>query len=433
MSWLADASYIIIALLLVALNGFFVAAEFALVKVRGTRLDMLVKDGRPMARLARFLGERLDASLSACQLGITMASLGLGWVGEPAFARLLKPLLHWLGIDSPNTVHAIGFAVAFTAITALHLVVGEQAPKIFAIRRPEPMLLWCAAPLAAFYFLAYPLLAALNATTGWLLRLFGVKAGEHDQPHSEEEIRALVSQAHVHGELTPAEHRLIQAVFAFDDLICRRVMVPRNDVVCLLADQPLDECLRVVQQTQHTRYPVATTSLDDVIGILHIKDLVGVAEDAALPDLVRPAHHVPETIPISRLLRHFQSTHQLMALVDDEYGTVVGIVTLENVLEQIVGSVEDEFDREQPPITREGPHTFVALGATPLSLVNEAMGTQLDARDVDTVSGLLTETARRALNKGDQVELDGAVAEVLEVDGTRATKVRLQLPEEGQE
>jgi CBS domain containing-hemolysin-like protein len=425
--WLIDTLSLLLALLLVLLNGFFVAAEFALVKVRGSQLAVLGEAGGLLGRVAHWLGKRLDASLSACQLGITMASLGLGWVGEPAFAHLLRPLFEKIGVSDPKVLHTAAFIVAFTGITALHLVVGEQGPKIFAIRRPQRLLLWCALPLAAFYFLSYPLLYALNATTSALLRIVGVSgADEHDTPHTEEEIRSLVAQSHAHGELTRGEHRLINAVFRFDDLICRRVMVPRSEVVYFTVDQSLDELKQVICEKKHTRYPVCETSLDDVIGVLHSKDLIGVGHESLdLRSLVRPPHHVPETLPASRLLRHFQATHQLMAFVDDEYGTVVGIVTLENLVEQIVGSVEDEFDHEEPLIVEEGENRFIVQGTTTLDVVSQRLNVDLESDEVDTFSGYLTARAGRVLKVDDRLELQGAIAEILEIDGTRATRIRV--------
>jgi CBS domain containing-hemolysin-like protein len=430
MNWLTDARDIGIALLLVGVNGFFVAAEFALVKVRVSQLDVLRGSGSLVGRVAQWLGQRLDASLSACQLGITMASLALGWVGEPAFADLLEPLFLAAGVTTPHLVHTITFIIAFSTITTLHLVIGEQAPKIFAIRRPEQILVWCALPLAVFYFLSYPLLWALNASTTVLLRFAGVdSANEHDSPHTEDEIRALVAQSHVHGELTRSEHSLINAVFEFDDLICRRVMVPRSNVVYFTVNQPLSECLPIAKQTKHTRYPICETSLDDAIGILHIKDLIDVDADDKIDfrAIVRTLHHVPETMPVRRLLRHFQQTHQLMALVDDEYGTVVGVVTLENVLEPIIGAVEDEFDNEAPPIIEEGNGRFVVRGDATLAFVNRRLRLNLEADDADTLSGYLTVSIGRGLQTGDKLDLQDAAVEIMEVDGTRATKLRVTL------
>ncbi len=426
--------YLAVAVALIILNGFFVAAEFALVKVRISRIDKLVREKRPFAKTARWLAKRLDESLSACQLGITMASLGLGWVGEPAFARLLAPVLHMIGIQDENFLHILGFVLAFSAITALHLVVGEQFPKIFAIRRPEPILLWCAAPLKFFYIILYPFLILLNVTTSFLLRLVGISgASEHD-PSTEAEIRALLREAHIHGNLSLNEHSLINNVFEFDDLIVRRVMVPRGEVAFFDVTQPLTEIVDQVRRSKHTRYPVCDGSLDHVLGVAHIKDLLGVApdsEDFDIRSLMRPPKKVPETMPISRVLRHFQATHQLLAFVIDEHGTITGIVTLENVLERIVGPVEDEFDTEQPNVVPTGPNEYVVNGSTGLAEARDEIGIPLQESDeADTVSGLLMDLHQKILTQGDVIELDGATAEVLEVKRDRATRVRFRLPVE---
>ncbi len=430
--WQGNLTYLLVAAVMVILNGFFVAAEFALVKVRRGQINDLVQQRRPFARTASWLLDRLDGSLSACQFGITMASLALGWVGEPAFAKLLEPVFHAVGITSQAALHTTGFIVAFTIITALHLVIGEQAPKIFAIRKPEVMVLWCAAPLKFFYVLFYPFLVALSFVTSQLLRLVGIdNASEHDTPHTEAEIQALVQLSHGHGELTHSEHQLIQAVFRFDDMICRRVMVPRSDTVFFDVDQPLAECLEVVRRSKHTRYPLCEDTLEQIIGIIHIKDLVGLDANGMvdLRELARPPHHVPETMPISQLLRHFQESHQLMAIVVDEHGTVVGIVTLENVLEQIIGPVEDEFDKEVPDIAQLGDRQFMVHGSTHLDVVNKKFGLNLNAIDVDTMAGIMLERVGRLLEVGDQVDFDGVVARVTEVDGARAKSIQLTLPE----
>jgi CBS domain containing-hemolysin-like protein len=333
--WLYDSLNIIFAMILVAVNGFFVAAEFALVKVRKGRLDVLVRKKRPFAGTARWLLNRLDPSLSACQLGITMASLGLGWIGEPAVARLLRPLLQAIGIVSEIWIHGVAFAVAFTAITAVHIVLGEQAPKIFAIRRPESVLLWFALPMKFFYFLSFPFMVALNASTAFVLRIVGIgSASEHEAAHSEEEIRALLSQAHKQGELTRSEHRLLNAIFEFDDLVCRKIMIPRNDVTFFDVNCPISDCIETAKRTKHSRYPICEGSLDRIIGVVHIKDLIGISADECidLKSMMRPPRFVPETISVNRLLRQFQATHQHMAFVVDEHGTMVGAVTIDYVL-----------------------------------------------------------------------------------------------------
>ena len=430
--WQYDLLMIFIAGLLVLINGFFVGAEFALVKIRESRLEEMVKERRPFASTASWLFDRLDASLSACQLGITMASLGLGWIGEPVIAHLLRPLLFSIGITSEILLHAIAFTIAFTVITAFHLVLGEQAPKIAALRRPETAVLWCALPLKFFYHLSYPFMAALNSTTAFLLRKAGIEgASEHEIPHSEEEIRALLMQAHIAGELSRSEHRLINAVFEFDELICRRVMLPRADVVYLDANISLSEVIDVIHRTKHTRYPVCEGSLDKIVGVVHIKDLIGLSADTDfdLSSVIRPPQYVPETMPVRRLLRQFQSTHQHLAFLVGEYGTVSGVVTLDNILESIIGPVEDEFDDEQPEIVSEGPKQYNISGNTSMDAINQRFGLKLESPDADTVAGLMMARTDKLLAQGDRVELPGATAEVLEVRGPRTIRIRLTLSE----
>lgn len=431
-TWVDDLIQLAIALFLVILNGFFVAAEFALVKVRGSQVEELVRQKRPFANTAKWLVTRLESSLSAGQLGITMASLALGWVGEPAFARLLEPILRGIGITSEGLIHGIAFTVAFTLITALHLVIGEQAPKIFAIRRPEQMVLWCAVPMKIFCILSYPLLVSLNKLTSIILKYLGVEggAGSHDTPHSEEEIRALLREAHIHGDVTRNEHRLIDAVFEFDDMICRRVMVPRADVEYFKTDQSSEECIDQARRSRHTRFPLCEGGLDDVLGVIHIKDLVGLTGDESLDlkSIARPRKNVPENMQISRLLKHFQATRQHMAFVMDEYGTTVGIVTLENVIEQIVGAVQDEFDLETPDIVPDVPGSYIVQGSTSIAVVERVLNLELgDHPDVDTFSGLLMDVAGTIAQVGDKVQLHGASAEVLEVDGSRAVRIKVKL------
>ena len=347
-----------IAAVLVILNGFFVAAEFALVKVRFSQIEQMIKDKKMFAKTAKWLALRLDHSLSACQLGITMASLALGYVGEPAFAFLIEPIFTAVGVESPKMLRIIGFIVSFSVITSLHLVIGEQAPKIFAIRRPEEMVRWCAPTMKFFYYLLFPFMYVLNWATevilGWLG--LGGSSGHGDAVHTEEEIRTLLREAHIHGQLTGSEHYLLNNVFEFDDLICRLVMVPRSEVQILDVNMSFSELLKFAKETKHTRYPVCDGSLDNLLGVVHMKDLLGIdANDDSfdIRSVMRPPEKVPENLPISKVLKHIQNSHQLLTFVVDEYGTIIGICTLENVLEKIIGPVDDEFDKTDEPAIRQ--------------------------------------------------------------------------------
>jgi CBS domain containing-hemolysin-like protein len=420
-----------LAVFLLLLNGFFVAAEFALVKVRPSQLEVLVADGRRFAKTAQWLSDHLDAALGACQLGITIASLGLGWVGEPAIAKLFEPVFDAFGVTSPAIIHGVSFAIGFSVITALHLVVGELAPKALAIRRAEATALVCSVPLRWFYLTFYPILVVLNGAALALIRLFGIEpTGAHGE-HSEAELRALLARAQIAGELTRSEHELLHAVFEFDDLTCRHVMLPRGDIDFIRLDASYDEWIGMVRRTKHTRYPLCDDSLDKTVGIIHIKDLLAFDPAAAetLTNLMRPPHFVPETMPMSRLLRYFQAVRQHSALVVNELGTVTGMVTLENAIEQIVGPVEDEFDVETPEIVPAEHDVYLVDGRVLLEAVERALNISLGSEEseVDTLSGLLVVRLGRILRVGDVVDLDGLRAEVLDVKGARARKIRLTL------
>jgi len=430
-TWLLQSMLILATAGLVALNGFFVAAEFALVKVRAGRLEVMAREGRPFAKTAQWTLQRLDRSLSACQLGITMASLGLGWIGEPAIARLLEPAFRTIGVSSPALLHALAFAIAFSVITAAHIVLGEQAPKIFAIRRPGRTARWCAAPLKAFYILSYPLLMALNAATAFVLRRVGIEGvSEHETPHSEEEIRALLTRAHTHGELTRSEHKLLGAVFDFDESIARQVMVPRVDVQFFDINQTYQNAMGQVRRSKHTRYPLCDGSLDKVLGFVHIKDLLQIpaGQEPDLRSICRPPRYVPETMPLGRLLGIFRATRQHLAFIVDEYGGVAGVVTFENVVERIVGPVQDEFDDELPAIVPEEAGSFIVQGGAHIEELNKALKIELSSPGVETVAGLITQRLGRIAEPGDRVDLGSAVAEVLEVQTSRPTRIRLTLP-----
>ncbi len=419
---------------MILVNGFFVAAEFALVKLRPSRIEQLIDERRLFAKTSRWLAQRLEPSLSACQLGITMASLALGWVGEPAFAKLVEPVLRAVGVTSEQVIHVVGFIVAFGAITSLHLIIGEQAPKIFAIRRPETMLLACAPLLKLFYLVSYPLMMALNVSTAAVLKLIGLgDANEENTPYTEAELRTLLQESQVHGHVTRSERELIDAVFDFDHIVCRKIMVPRNDVEYVDINEDPVITLDGIRRHKHSRYPVCDGSLDEVIGVVHIKDLIGKKIDSSFDwkSVMRPPKKVPENMPINKLLGHFQATHQHMAFVVDEYGTIIGVVTLENVVEEIVGNVADEFDTEDPEIVPDGPGVFIIEGTTSIDDVEQKLGVKFDEADVDTIGGLLVAKAQRLLVAGDEIKMEGMLARVLSVADDRVTKLRIELDTDG--
>lgn len=428
---------ILLAIFLVILNGFFVAAEFALVKIRPSQINKMVTEGLPFASTAKWLMDRLDHSLSACQLGITMASLALGYVGEPAFAHLVAPVFRWMGVTSETVIHVFAFIIAFSIITSFHLVIGEQAPKIFAIRRPELMARWCAPLMKFFYYLLFPFMYVLNWATEIILGWMGLSGSTgHGTPHNEEEIRALMVEAHIHGHLTRSEHTLLNAVFEFDDMICRLVMVPRGEVDIMDINKPFPELLDLAKQTKHTRYPLCDGSLDELLGVVHMKDLLGIDQDSPdfdLRSIMRPPVKVPENMPISQVLKRIQTTHQLLTFVVDEYGTIIGIATLENVLEKIIGPVDDEFDNvEEPSIKKLADGRFIVQGQTPISEVERALDLNMDDDDVDTVAGVLMSVSGKMPEEGDRVQFDGALAEILKVKNDHAEKIRFTLEEESE-
>ncbi len=337
---------LLLGLLLVLTNGFFVAAEFALVKLRPTQLT--ADDPRGMrVRILQHMLVHLDAYLSATQLGITLASLGLGWVGEPAFAWLLRPLLARLGA-SESLVSSISLASAFLLITILHIVAGEQAPKALAIRQPLGASMWVALPLHAFYRATYPAIWLLNHAANGLLRVFGVEPmAEHELAHGEEELRLLL--ASTAEQLSQQKRELLDNVFELSHRVARQIMVPRGDVVYLSTTRSVEENLRLARSSGHTRFPLCRGTLDQAIGLIHIKDLFRLDRPPrTLEEAARPLAFVPETLTLDQLLRRMRAERVHLAAVLDEYGGVSGIVTLENVIEEIVGPIQDEFDLERP-------------------------------------------------------------------------------------
>ncbi|HEY7819815.1 MAG TPA: hemolysin family protein [Vicinamibacteria bacterium] len=423
------------ALLLVLLNGFFVAAEFAIVKVRATKVRELAEQGDWRATMAKNVIEHLDAYLSACQLGITIASLGLGWIGEPAVARLIEPGLRAAGVVNQTVIHTIAFSVAFVIISFLHIVLGELAPKSLAIRKPESLSLWLSPPLRAFYWLMYIPIAALNGAANWILRILGIEpVSESGEAHSSEELRMIVAASHTHGALNATERRLLENVIDFSERQVAEIMTPRVDMVCLFVNRSLAENLQIVRGEQHTRYPLADGSADNVIGMIHIKDFMTLIADktserggSVLQSIKRPVLFVPESATIDAVLRTMQATRTLMAIVVDEYGGVAGLVTLEDVLEELVGEIRDEFDEMELEVERRGGETIVD-GGLPLNEVEEMFPDLVKEEDTDvrTVGGIVLKELGRIPVARDAVNVGPYRLEVIEMDNLRITRVKIE-------
>ena len=426
---MSTGSYLLLAALLVFLNAFFVAAEFAIVKVRSTRVQELVREGVRGSAAAQNAIQNLDAYLSATQLGITLASLGLGWIGEPAFANLVTPLLGAVGIWSEKIVHSISLTLAFTLITFLHIVLGELAPKSLAIRRPEEMSLLVSPPLRLFYRVFYPALWFLNASSSFFLRmLYIAPASESELAHSEEELRLLLAESHRIGTLSASKRKLLENVFDYTRRSAKHIMVPRADIVHLSLLRSLSENLETIRQTQHTRYPLCRDDIDHVVGMIHAKDLLqpvdGLHDATDLLKLKRDILFVPESRPLELLQRDFQQRRVHMAIVVDEYGGTSGLVTLEDILEEIVGEIQDEFDTEAPRM-ESTPDGYVVDGLVLLEEIASRLGIAVPEHESSTLGGFVIARLGRMARIGDLVALDGYTAKVVEMKGRRVSKLLL--------
>jgi CBS domain containing-hemolysin-like protein len=415
-----------LGILLVAFNGFFVAAEFALVKVRPTQLEPLVDAGNRRARLARHMLRHLDAYLSATQLGITLASLALGWIGEPAFAWIIHPLLTPFVGNNPPLLHSVSVTMSFLVITILHIVLGEQAPKTIAIRKAESTSLLVAFPLYFFYKVTYPVIWLLNQASNRLLKLIGISpAAEGELVHDEEELRLLLSSSK-DSQLSTQKRELLDNIFELSHRMSRQIMLPRQDVIYLSTERPLAENLRLARRSGHTRFPLCEGDLDHVIGLIHIKDIFHRERPlTALTEVAREIAFVPETLELDRLLKRMRTERFHLAAVIDEYGGVSGIVTLEDVIEEIVGSIQDEFDVERPELVEKGDGIYEVAGGMLVQDLEEALDVELSERDEDTIGGVVLSELGRNPAVGDRVELGPVTIEVLEVQLNRVATLRI--------
>src|SRR5438552_2724993 len=416
---------------LVLVNGFFVAAEFALVRIRETQLDALAFRGLGRAKVARRILANLNSFLSATQLGITMASLGLGWVGEPIFTALLSPLLLSLHVQSEAVRHSISFAIGFSALTFLHITAGELAPKWSAIQKPVPIALWVALPLQWFYWASYPFGWLLNHTAQWLLRQAGIEpVSDAERVHSEEELRLLVGAAQKHTGATVLGRDIVLNAMDLRRRIAREVMRPRQEIVALDTEASIAQCLEVAEKTRYSRFPLCEGGdLDKTRGVIHIKDLYAmrlkVRSGAELLPAARKLIYVPETARLERLLQLFLERKLHFAIVVDEFGGTTGMVTLENILEELVGQIQDEFDQEKPLLTRTGENTWEAAGTLPLHELEELIGEPLREEGITTVSGWVTHRLGGFPKVGDLLTVGQYELRVEEMAGMRVARFRL--------
>ncbi|WP_046175241.1 hemolysin family protein [Domibacillus indicus] len=393
--------------LLIAFTAFFVAAEFAIVKVRASRVEQLVLEGKPGALAVERVTTHLDEYLSACQLGITITALGLGWIGEPTVERLLHPVFERFELASSVT-SVLSFAIAFAVVTFLHVVVGELAPKTVAIQKAEAVTLALAVPLIWFYRIMYPFIWALNGSARFITGLFGLKmTSEHEAVHTEEEWRLLLSESYKSGEINQNELKYVNNIFEFDERLAKEIMVPRTEMVSLSIDDTLEEVLAIIKEEKYTRYPVIDGDKDNVIGMVNFKEILSFAvKGKPLPrveplrQFVKPVIRVFENMLLHDLLVKMQKERKHMAILIDEYGGTSGLVTVEDILEEIVGEIRDEYDTDEiAEIRKIKDGHFIFSARVLIDEINALLGTELNAEDVDTLGGwFLTERIDTALH-----------------------------------
>jgi CBS domain containing-hemolysin-like protein len=417
--------------LLVLANGFFVAAEFALVSVRRTRIAELITQGNRTARWVKRAIDDPDRFIAATQLGITLASLGLGWIGEPALGHLLQPIIELFPTELESEIsHSISAGFAFAIITFLHVVVGELAPKSIALQNPERTSLFVAQPTVWTEWIFKPAIWLLNGTGNLLLRILGVQpASAHELVHSPEELKMLASASAESGIVKDTEEEMIHAVFEFGDMLVRHVMIPRTEMIAVPVESTVDEMIQVAIQYPFTKFPVYETSLDQVVGIVHLKDLVrvrhGDQEEAfSARDLMREAIFIPETARLDDLLNRFRARKRHIAIVLDEYGGTAGAVTLEDLLEEIVGEVSDPFDTE-PEIQSLPDGSSSIDGLTLIDEVNEHFNLNLSDPHYDTIAGYMLGKLGRLAHVGDTIEVNSVELRVTAMDGLRIARVSL--------
>jgi len=423
-----------IIVLLLFSNGFFVASEFAMVKVRKTRVEQLVKEGNSDAKLAQKAIDDLDKFIAAVQLGVTISSIGLGWVGEGTLARIIEPVFSIIpGINPTIATHTVSATLAFCLITFLHVVLGELIPKSIALEYTEKTALWVARPMHGISYVFTPFIWALNGFGNIILKILNIPhANKASSVHSTEELDMLVDASYDGGVLNETEKDILHNVFKFSDLTAKQVMVPRTDMVCIPDDMSLEDLNKLAAESQYTRYPVYNEDIDHIIGLIHVKDLYSLAikdQNCPIKDLLREILLVPETITMDNLVLEFKKRKGQIAIVVDEFGGTSGLITLEDVLEEIFGDVQDEFDEEEESNIEEiSENTYLANAMMRLDELSEYFeldNDEFEDDDVDTIGGLVVKILGRIAEVGDQVEFKDLTFTVKEIDGARITKLEI--------
>ena len=426
---------IFITLFLVFLNGFFVAAEFAIVKVRSSQIAL--EKGTLSKEAAKIVINNLDGFLAATQLGITLASLGLGWVGEDVVSKLVLNAMHSIGVNlSEAAAHNIALPVAFFILTVMHIVFGELAPKSIAIRYPASTTLRVSIPLRVFYFVFRPFIWLLNGFANLILKLLGIKPMSEIEIHSEEELKLIIAESEEGGAIETSERELIQNVFDFDNRVARQVMVPRVKMSMIKSDTSIADALHIMLKEGYSRYPIYEISKDEIIGVVHSKDIVSVYiqnNGKTLKDIMRLVHFIPETKPIDVLLRDFQRTKAQMAFVVSEFGGIIGLVTLEDILEELVGEIQDEHDQEQQIVVPVDKQTFNIAAQSSLHDINKLLDVPFpESEDYETLAGLIT-YERPTVKEGDEFVLFNYRIKIIKITQTLPEQVEVKLNSETQQ
>ena len=423
-------SNILITLLFVFFNGFFVAAEFAIVKVRSSQLELKAQDGNRFAILSKHIVSHLDAYLAATQLGITLSSLALGWIGEPVVSKMIISFMELVGVNvSPELAHGIALPIAFLIITILHIVFGELAPKSLAILRPEQTTLFISYPLQFFYLICRPFIWLLNGFANLILKMFGLHTASEAESYSSDELKYLVDQVRESGNIEDSNYDIIKNAFDFSERTARQVMVPRTQVLAIDANDYDAETLEAVIEDGFSRIPCYEDSIDNIIGIVHLKDILKKMRQHGEVDIrpiIRPVSFVPETKRIGQILKEFQIKHQQIAMVLNEYGGIEGIITMEDILEELVGEIQDEYDNEIPFVEKVSENVFSVIATAAISDINNQLPHSIDkAKQYDTLAGYLIDKFGRIPNTHDKLQAEGYEFSVLKKNKTSIVLVQL--------